>query len=46
MLFVDIPATILRYSVRAVGIVPMGRGVLLASPLRYAKSCMALAEGY
>jgi len=46
MLFVEMPATILRYSARAVGTVPMGGGVLLGSPLGYAKSCMALAEGY
>ena len=46
MLSVEMPATILRYSARAVGTVPIGRGFLLGSPLGYAKSCMALAEGY
>ena len=46
MLFVEMPATILMYSVRAVGTVPMGRGVLLGSPLGYARSCMALAKKY
>ena len=46
MLSVEMPATILRYSARAVGTVPIGRGVLLGSPLGYAKLCMVLAEGY
>jgi len=46
MLIVEMPAIILRYSARAVGIVPMGRGVLLGFPLGYARSCMAFAEGY
>ena len=46
MFVVVMPATIVRYSVRAVGIVPMGGGCLLASPLGYARSCRALAERY
>ena len=46
MLFVEMPATVLRYSARAVGTVTMGRRVLLASPLGYARSCMALAQEY
>ena len=46
MLFVEMPATIIRYSAGAVGTVPMGRGILLGSPLGYAMTNMALAEGY
>ena len=44
MFVVVMPATILRYSARAVGIVPMGIGCLLGSPFGYARSCRA--EGY
>ena len=46
MFVVVMPATIFRYSARAVGIVPMGIGCLLGSPFGYARSCRALAEGY
>jgi len=44
-LFVEMPATILRYSARVVGTVPMGRGVLLCSTLGYAKSCIGFGRG-
>jgi len=46
MFVVVMPATMVRYSIKAVGIAPMGRGCWLGSPLGYARSCMALAEGY
>ena len=46
MFVMVMPATIVRYSARAIGIVPMGIGCLLGSPLGYARSCRALAEGY
>ena len=46
MFAVVMPATIVRYSARAVGIVPMGMGCLLGLPLGYARSCRDLAEEY
>jgi len=42
----DTPATIIRYSASAVGIVPMGRGFLLGMPSGYAKICNVFAEEY